>query len=257
MLLSVIVPAYRQERTILKDLAHLESVLKKADCDYEIIVVVDGEVDGTRKEACRYKSSKVKVLGYKDNHGKGYAVRYGMLRAKGDIIGFIDAGMEIQPTGLRMLLEHLKWYDADILIGSKRHPVSRVNYPPTRRLYSFGYQMLVRILFGLKVKDTQVGLKLFKREVLKKVLPRLLVKKYAFDIEILSIANYLGFKRIFEGPIELDYRFSSSIEPKTIFWMLWDTLAVFYRLKILHYYDSKNREKWIYDQDLGFKAGLE
>lgn len=254
MNLSVIVPAYKQEKTIYKDLANLDKALQETNYDYEIIVVVDGEVDNTKKEALRYQSAKVKVLGYKENHGKGYAVRYGMSKSSGDIVAFIDAGMEINPTGLRMLLEHMKWYDADILVGSKRHPVSQVNYPLIRRIYSFGYQTLVRVLFGLKVKDTQVGLKIFKRKVLKKVLPRLLVKRYAFDVEMLSVANYLGFKRIFEGPIELNYRFSSNINYKTIFLMLWDTLAVFYRLRILHYYDSKNRKKWIYDQSLDFNS---
>lgn len=256
MLLSVIVPAFRQEKTIYKDLSLLEDTLKEVDSNYEIIVVVDGEVDRTREEASRYKSSKVNVIGYKDNHGKGYAVRYGMSRAKGDIVAFIDSGMELKPRGINMLLEHMKWYDADILVGSKRHPVSKVNYPLIRRAYSFGYQMLVRILFGLKIKDTQVGLKLFKRKVLEEVLPRLQVRRYAFDIEILSVAYRLGFKRIFEGPVELKYRFSSGIDFKTILGMIWDTAAVFYRLKILHYYDSKNRHKWVYDKELGFRANI-
>ncbi|KKR10914.1 MAG: Glycosyl transferase family 2, partial [Microgenomates group bacterium GW2011_GWA2_39_19] len=96
-LLSVIVPAYKQEKTIKKDLENINSILSEGlkDCDYEIICVVDGELDGTWKEAEKVKSSKVRVVGYKHNKGKGYAVRYGMVRSKGDLVSFLDAGMDI------------------------------------------------------------------------------------------------------------------------------------------------------------------
>ena len=102
----------------------------------------------------------------------------------------------------------------------------------------------------MRVRDTQVGLKLFKREVLEKTLPRLLVKAYAFDIEMLAVANYLGFTKIHEAPVESKMELvGSTIVSKgflrTVFWMLWDTLAVFYRLRILHYYDFRNRKNWI------------
>jgi glycosyltransferase involved in cell wall biosynthesis len=186
------------------------------------------------------------------NMGKGHAVRYGMAKAKGDIIGFIDAGLELNPNGLSMLLEHFEWYKADIIIGSKRHPASHVIYPWQRKILSFGYQMIVRILFGLKVRDTQVGMKFFKREVLEKVMPRVLVKAFAFDVEMLAVANYLGFKRIYEAPVEMKMKFQVGLSTiaskgfmKTALGMFWDTLAVFYRLKILHYYDDKNKKNWI------------
>ena len=94
-------------------------------------------------------------------------------------------------------------------------------------------------------------MKFFRREVLDKVLPRLLVKDFAFDIELLSVANYLGYKRIFEAPVEIKMRFGgvSTIASKgfarTVWRMLWDTSAVFYRLRILNFYDYKNRKNWI------------
>jgi hypothetical protein len=116
--------------------------------------------------------------------------------------------------------------------------------------------MIARFLLNINVKDTQAGLKIFKRRVLVKVLPRLLVKNYAFDLEILSVANYLKFNRIFESPIKLKYDFISLTHAtgiKTIYRCLNDALAVFYRLKILHYYDDKNKRKWKYDPDLEMK----
>jgi glycosyltransferase involved in cell wall biosynthesis len=250
--LSVIVPAYKVESSIVKSLTRIKEVLDQVGYSYEIICVVDGRVDKTFRKAKALSKKfpeRVRVVGYKNNLGKGHAVRFGMARSKGNIVAFIDAGLDLNPNGLSLLLEHFKWYRADIIVGSKRHPASKVYYPWQRRILSWGYQMAVRVLFGLNVKDTQVGMKFFRREVLKKVLPRVLVKAFAFDIEILSVANYLGFKRIYEAPIELEWKWGSSVADKgylkTAFWTLWDTLAVFYRLNVRHYYDHKNRKNWI------------
>src|SRR4029079_4855122 len=134
---------------------NIEKSLKTLGCKYEIIVVVDGFVDESYQKASKLKSSTVKVIGYQKNQGKGHAIRYGMLHAKGDIIGFIDAGMDIHPAGFNMLLSHMEWYNADVIVGSKLHPVSRVNYPIYRTVLSWGYRFLTRTLFGFKVRDTQ------------------------------------------------------------------------------------------------------
>lgn len=250
--LSIILPAFNAEKTIFSNLSRIKEVLDRMNLNYELICVVDGKADNTMKNAKKFskKYRNVKVIGYLTNLGKGHAVRYGMARARGEIIGFIDAGDELNPNALPILLEQMKWYEADIVIGSKRHQASRVYYSWQRRIISIGYQMVVRLLFGLKVKDTQVGMKLFRREVLQKVLPRILVKAYAFDIEMLSVANYLGFGRIYEGPVELKLSFGGSTIIKkgfirTVINMFWDTIAVFYRMRILKYYDYKNRKNWI------------
>jgi len=186
------------------------------------------------------------VYEYNNNQGKGYAVRFGMSKAKGDLISFLDAGMDISPKGIMMLMAHMDWYNADIIVGSKKHPVSKVNYPILRKILSLGYHLGVRILFGLDLSDTQSGIKIFRREVVEKILPRLLVKTYAMDIEMLAVAKYLGFDRIYEGPIEVTFsKLTSAVRWNTSFKMAWDTLAVFYRLKVLHYYDDKNINNWI------------
>ena len=243
------VPAYKQEKTLRKDLENINRTLEKGlgdSVDYEIICVIDGELDNSKSEAKKVSSSKIKVYSYKENRGKGYAVRYGMKNANGELISFLDAGMDISPKGIMMLMAHMDWYNADIIVGSKRHPVSRVNYPIFRKILSTGYHFGIKILFDLPLTDTQSGIKIFKREVVEKILPRLLVKTYAMDIEILAVAKYLGFDRIFEGPIEVSFNESTSrIKWSTIFKMAWDTAAVFYRLKILHYYDEKNRKNWL------------
>lgn len=257
-LLSVIIPSYGEQKTIQKDISRLVQELSEIRYPSEIIVVIDGKAFSGDKSfdlAQELESSSVRVFGYETNMGKGYAVRYGMARSKGDIIAFIDSGMEISANSLSLALEHLEWYKADIIVGSKRHPASRVYYPQSRRILSKGYQLLVWSLFGLKVRDTQVGMKLFRREVLEKVLPRLLVKRYAFDVEMLAVSYALGYKRIFEAPVEFSYNFDfdvNSASLKTIYNMLWDTFAVYYRLVIRRYYSIKNKRKWREDADVVF-----
>lgn len=251
--ISLIVPAYKAEKIIKKSLVEIKKALDQSGYDYEVICVVDGKVDNTWIEAKKLarKHHEIKVVGYKNNLGKGHAVRYGMARSRGEIVGFIDAGFDIDHEGIRMLISHFEWYKADIIVGSKRHPVSKVVYPWQRRILSYCYQVLVRILFGLRVKDTQVGLKFFRRKVLEDTLPRLLVKAWAFDVEILAVAFSLGYYRQYEAPVSLTNEFggmsilTSRGFLKTVYGMLVDTLAIFYRLKILQYYDSKNRKNWI------------
>lgn len=257
--LSVIVPAYKQERTIKDDLLRIKNVLDELPYLYEIICVVDGREDRTYEIARKLRSRKIRVVGYQENKGKGYAVRYGMVRAKGNFIAFIDAGMEINPRGLSLLLEHMFWYDSDVIVGSIRHSASKViGYPLKRKILSWGYHFLTRLLFGLRITDCQRGIKILKREVLEKVLPRLLVKQYAFDIEMLAVAKRLGYQKIHDGPVELDARKMrySSVGLGTIWSMLWDTAAVFYRLKILRYYDDLKKHKRRYDPDLDFKVSV-
>lgn len=258
--ISVIIPAYKQEKTIEKDLLRIKNVLDQLRHDYEIIVVVDGFLDETFQNAKKIKYKNIFVTGYKHNHGKGYAIRYGIARSKGNIVGFIDAGMDINPNGLALLLEQFEWEDADIVIGSKRHMQSRVEYPFVRRVISFLSQVWIKVLFGLNVKDTQVGLKFFRRKVLIDVIPRLLVKRFAFDIEMLVVAYYLGYKKILEVPVELNINFNGSSVSQDLLSAIsktwWDTITIFYRLKILRYYNNGAMRKWKYDPELNFRVNI-
>ena len=255
--LSVIIPVYKQATTIRQDIYSIFDTLERIRYDYELIVVIDGtEVDSSYNKAKKLRLKKLKVVGYKHNHGKGYALRFGMARSRGDYVAFIDAGMEIDPNGLSLILEHLEWYQADIIVGSKRHPASLINYPFERKVISFGAYLISRFLLNLNIHVTQAGLKLFRRPVLEKVLPRLLIKNYAIDLELLSVSNRLGFSRIFEAPIKLNYGFSSLTHAtglKIILSSLLGALAVFYRLRLLHYYDDRNKRHWIYDPDLDLR----
>lgn len=249
--LSVIVPAYKQEKIIVKNLKQLMRELDPIRYDYEIILVIDGNADDTLAKVQEAHLPKVKTLFYQQNRGKSYAIRLGMSFAKGDYVMFIDSGMEIDPNGMSMLLEHMEWYEADIIVGSKRHPASLVQYNWKRRILSVGYYYTVRFLFGVAVKDTQAGIKIFRKEVLQQILPRLVEKRFAGDLEMLVVAKLLGFKRIFEAPIRLDYELadiSSAATLTSIYGIFMDTLGIFYRRYFLGYY-SKSHRKTVVPKD--------
>lgn len=257
-LLSVIVPAFNC-LSIRTDLIKLDTYLNhKLKTPYEVICVVDGlktKRDKTlvlAKLAVK-KNNKIKVLSYKENKGKGYAIRFGMAHAKGGLIAFIDSGGDLNTSGIGMALEHMKWYKADIIIGSKRHHASKVNYPWQRKILSFFVQRATRFFFGLDVSDTQTGLKVFKRKVLVKILPRLLVKRWAFDLEMLAVANRLGYTRIYESPVEIKHNFSSNVGFHAVQNFIKDYLAIIYRIYILRYYDDGFKDRWQGDKRLSLK----
>jgi glycosyltransferase involved in cell wall biosynthesis len=242
-MISLVVPAYRQEKTISQDVKNLDKALSSLPYKHELIVVVDGFLDKTMQKLSRLKNIEVFALGYEKNEGKGFAIKKGVSRAKGEIIGFIDAGGDLDPTQISLMLDIMDWNNADIVVGSKLHPESKVNYPFWRKMLSWGYRSLTQLLFGFSIRDTQVGFKIFRKKVAKDVFKRIIVKKFAFDIEVLAVAQKLGYTRIYEAPVKLQFKKALSITATNfwniIFWMLWDTMAVFYRLKILRFYDKK------------------
>jgi glycosyltransferase involved in cell wall biosynthesis len=242
MELSVIVPAYREGPRIFGNLQRLLSELDQLAMDYEVILVSDGNTDDTEPEARRIASPRLKVVAYAVNMGKGYALGYGVRESTGDLVTFIDADMELHPRDIKPFIQVMKGGNYDIVVGSKHHPQSHVSYPWFRRLQSRVYQLLIRILFNLDVSDTQTGHKLLRREVVTDVVPLLAVKRFAFDLELLVVAHKLGYRKVAEAPIDLSFQFESTISPRSVFEILWDTAAIFYRLRITRYYDRRRAE---------------
>lgn len=245
---SVIIPAYNEEKNIEKTVRGLLNSLGRMIYDFELIIVCDGCKDNTAREVRKNKSKKLRVLSYPKNHGKGYALKYGVSHATGEAVTFIDAGGDFHPSHIERFVKLLEVFDADIVIGSKRHPMSKVSYPLIRRLNSYLYHTLLRILFSIQVRDTQTGLKVAKRTVLKKVMPRMVVKQYAYDVEMLVVAKILGFGRVIEAPVEMKFNIiTSSLNTKAVINALRDTLAIFYRKNILGYYSQGRywRSHWL------------
>lgn len=237
--LSVIVPAYREGRRIYDNLTRLVGELDKLDVPYEVVVVSDGNTDTTVSEAERVKSPAIKVFHYPMNIGKGFALACGVDQSVGDLVTFIDADMELDPANIGAFINIMRSSGCDAVVGSKRHPQSQVAYPKLRRIQSGMYQLVVRLLFALNVRDTQTGLKLFRKQVLADAVPLLAIKRFAFDLELLVVAHHLGYQNICEAPIRLNYQFESTVNFLSAWNVLWDTAAIFYRLRILHFYDRR------------------
>jgi glycosyltransferase involved in cell wall biosynthesis len=236
-LLSVVTPVYNGAGFIAENVEIIRREFAASGISYELIVVSDGSVDDTAEQALAAGHPEVRVLHYDRNVGKGYAVKLGLLAARGRYVGFIDSDLDLHPAELPAFLEAMERESLDAAIGSKRHPASQVDYPTRRRVYSWLYQQLIRLLFSLDVRDTQVGVKLFRRELVDAVVPHLLVKRYAFDLELLAVAHNMGFRQIGEQPVRLDYRFTGTgLDPIAVAQALLDTAAIFYRLKVLRYY---------------------
>lgn len=238
-MLSVIIPAYNEAKRLDKIIQKIISTLETCSPEYEVIIVNDGSHDGTYEEVLSIatKYPNVKALSYKKNMGKGYALKYGFQFTCGDLILFLDADLDLPPFQVSLFLDYMSKSDADIIIGSKRHHSSKVDFPLSRRILSKGFNLLVRILLNLNISDTQVGMKLFQREVLEQVFSKVSVKRYAFDVELLVSAIRSGY-RIVEVPVTLNFGHDSKINLKAIEHIFVDTLYIFYRMKILHYYDK-------------------
>jgi glycosyltransferase involved in cell wall biosynthesis len=234
--LSVVVPAYREGPAITANIARLVEALEASALSWEVIVVVDGDRD-TYFAALPSRGPRVQVHGYESNRGKGFALRYGISKARGELVTFIDSDMEIAPDEIGRMATLLQLYDADVVVGSKRHPLSEVQYPRLRRIQSIGYQLLVRMLFRVHVRDTQTGLKMMRRAVAMRVLDAAVVKRFAFDLELLALARHFGFRRIIEAPVRITYAFASTTNLRSVFWVLVDTLAIWYRLRLRRSYD--------------------
>jgi glycosyltransferase involved in cell wall biosynthesis len=240
--LSVIIPAYNEEDVIAKTVRELSEYLSAEFPGFEIVIVSDGSRDKTLETAQKLESRSIRAFEYHPNRGKGHALKYGFGKTSGDLIVFYDAGLDFVPAQVGDFINLLQKSGVDVVIGSKRHPESKVNYPLKRRLISFGGQVLVRVLFRLNITDTQVGLKVFRREVLEEVLPRVLVRRFAFDIELLALTKHYGF-RIKEAPVDLNLTFPTAGTLSSVVKTLVDTLAIFYRLKILNFYDRPAKER--------------
>lgn len=246
-MISLIIPVYNKESVLFHTLSSLFHDLKRsAISDYEIIVVNDGSTDASLTEAKKFKkfngdASKIKIFTYTKNIGKGFALRFGFSQSKGDPVIFLDGDMDINTRQVVAALNIYNKRRPDMILGSKYHPASRIYYPKLRFFYSLILKKIIKQLFQLSVSDTQVGLKVFKRHVLEIVLPRMIIKRFAVDLELLVVTQMLGFNNIIEMPVIIHH---TSANQSTI--NLWavknfcqDIAAITYRKYVMHYYDTQ------------------
>ena len=236
---SIVIPVHNEEKIIAHNIREVKKTLIGLGCRYEIIAIDDGSRDDSYKilKELEKEICELSVKKNSKNFGKGRALKKSFKYTTGDLIVWLDADLDLHPFQIKTFYDIMVLANADIVLGSKLHPNSKLDYSLGRKILSLGYYFLTCILFNLPCHDTQTGIKLFKREVLENVFPRILVKRFAFDLEVLVNAHKLGYK-FAEAPIILNNnRNYNRIGVNSVLNMLWDTLAVWYRMNILKYYD--------------------
>lgn len=234
-MVSIIVPCYNEGEHIYDNLSVISETLKETGVSYEILAVNDGSKDNTWEEIKRAESfiDGVRDCGYEKNRGKGGAILHGIECSTGDIVGFIDADLELPASLLPGFISKMN-EGCDVVIGSKMHQESQVHYPALRKFVSWGYYIMLKILFGLKCKDTQTGIKLYKGDLIRAIGKVQQINSYAFDIEQLALANSKKAK-IAEMPVEVHYTREGSfsrISLGTIIGMFFDTIKIWWDLRI-------------------------
>lgn len=232
---SVILCAYNEGKVIERSINEVDNVMMKTNWNYEIVVVDDGSSDDTRHKASKIRDESnkpyLKIVGYEKNAGKGTAIRVGFAHAEGRFIVAIDSDLDVDP---KVIPNYVKALGAnDIAVASKWDHKSRTKMTSKRKFLSFGFNALSRLLTGIKLKDTQTGLKAFRRTVFERMAPKFEINRYAFDLEMMSACNHAGY-RIIELPVNIHVE--SMIGFKEILRMALDMLKVSYRLRVLKYY---------------------
>jgi glycosyltransferase involved in cell wall biosynthesis len=240
---TVVMPYYNPGDRLRATVELAVEALRASHVSFEVVTVSDGSTDGSERTLEGLAADVVTQVVLPARGGKGQAVRAGLERGRGRYLGFIDADGDVPPELLGEFVEVVQTQHPDVVLGSKRHPASDVVYPPARRLYSWGYQQLVRLLFRLDVRDTQAGIKLVRRDVLVDVLPLMVEQGYAFDLELLVVARSFGYRHLVEAPVRIGLRFTSTVSPRVVAEMLRDTLAIWWRLRVRHGYGHPRRHR--------------
>lgn len=189
--ISVVIPAYNEALRLPRTLERVIAYLTAGKYDYEIIVVDDGSTDGTRRVVEATGDTRTYFLGNGVHHGKGYAVRRGVLAARNEWILTTDADLSAPIEELPRLMEA----GADVAIGSRALPGSTIlTHQPRYREYGGKlFNVAVRTMLLPGVFDTQCGFKLFRREAAHNIMSRVTLEGFAFDVETLFIARKLGY----------------------------------------------------------------
>ena len=238
MELSIVIPSYNEGEHIYDNLMDMASDIEAFCTDYELVPVNDGSKDNTASEINRAAQAHPHIhpVSYEDNRGKGQAVKAGVLASSGKYIGFLDADLDLSAKHFDAFLKRIKseTEPCNVVIGSKMHKDSKLDYPPIRKLFSFSFYVILKVLFGMRCKDTQTGVKLFDGALIKDIVSKQRVKGYAFDVEQLALASH-SKGVIAEMPIVLEYRRGESfgrIKMKDIWKMFSDTVGVWWNLRM-------------------------
>ena len=229
MHLSVIIPAYNEEKRLPKTLREIDKYLKKQDYESEIIVVSDGSTDRTVGVTKNLMAEvrNLRLVEFKKKRGKGFGVRQGMLEAKGDFRVFTDADNSTSIDQIEKMWPEFQ-KDFDVVIGSRDIKGAIIAVPQSwfRRRLGDIFNLIVQIISGLwGIWDTQCGFKGFTQKAAKDIFPKAIIDGFAFDVEVLILAKKLEYK-FKEIPIVWMNDPESKVKFKSMVEMLIDVLKI-------------------------------
>jgi dolichyl-phosphate beta-glucosyltransferase len=226
---SIIVPAYNEERRIGRFLEELLEFAKAQLDNYEIIIVDDGSVDNTLNVVKNIvkKDRSVRIVSYKPNRGKGFAVKTGVFKSKGEFILFIDSDGSISPEQILKMLKELEKYD--VVVGDRGHRESIIRQAKSRKIIGIIFNFYVSILFNSRVRDNLCGFKGFRRRVALELFKNLVDKKWLFDVELFYKIKKRGYSFL-NIPIKWEHKTGSKISLFDPFKMLFQLIDLRIRL---------------------------
>ena len=231
--ISLIIPIFNQAGKISYSVEKIRQSVELAFSDYELIVVNDGSTDNTLAilREIAITNEHVQIISYTPNRGKGYAVRQGVLHSHGDAVLFLDGDLDISPDLIKDYVERLS--TSDLVIASKWHPESSIKIPRSRAFLSRAFHLLIKMALGIAQTDTQAGFKVGKGDIMRTIFRNVSVNRYAFDVELLTIASILRL-RVQEMPVimKIERRFNI----KEILNMFVDVTRIWYKYRLAHRY---------------------
>lgn len=229
MYLSVVIPAYNEGERIERTIKSIDEYLSRQNYEYEILVVSDGSNDNTVDLVYGLESSVrgLRLIDNKENHGKGYVVKQGMLEAKGELRLFTDADNSTSIDHLDQFIPQVSG-DYSIIIGSigvAGHKVASGSEPAWRRILGKLGNLFIQIMAVPGIYDTQRGFKLFTADAANKIFPQLTITRWGFDIEVLALARKFKYK-IKELPVDWKNDPNSKVGLKAYIQVLLETVRV-------------------------------
>ena len=222
--LSIFLPAWNEEPTIEEAIGRVLVLFPGAN----VVVVDDGSTDGTYGKLLSMQSECLTVLRTPKNLGKGGAIKFGIgaFEVSTRYFAYLDADLDLCPSSLLRGMEALEDdLELSAAVGSKLHPDSIINYVWYRKLLSIVFRNFLRLLFSLSINDTQTGLKIFRTEHVAGLVENIGSNGWTFDLELMLELQDQGLK-ILEIPVDLAYKFSSSINVGSAYQAVLDVLRV-------------------------------
>jgi glycosyltransferase involved in cell wall biosynthesis len=234
--ISLIIPVFNQANKIHHSLEKIKQVAESTFNSYELIVVNDGSTDQTLPILRNIASidPHIRILSYTPNRGKGYAVKQGVLQSRGDAVIFLDGDLDIAPDSIKEYVDRLN--TSDLVIASKRHPQSTVTIPTSRAFLSRSFNFFIKLAVGIPQKDTQAGFKVGNGEIMRKIFKELSVNRYAFDVELFTLASIMHLQ-IQEMPVVM--RIDRGFKVRDIVNMFMDVIRISYKYRVAHQYQNQ------------------